>query len=112
MLAYVLNLVQQYERTHGREPNTLFINPQHAQALEESCPGLLSDQPPIPLGLAVQIRPASSLPHPHVAYLDTPRMEALETGASLQNRLQRLIRGDYPPPRATPRPIDYHSRLL
>jgi len=78
MLSYILGLVQKYEREHGDSPDTLYLNPEHCLAIERDCPGILADAKVIPMGLKIQVLPASSLPHPHVGRAQKSLLESLQ----------------------------------
>ncbi len=67
MISHILSQVARFRRTHGYNPNTLFISPTHCTALEESCPGIFSSHPPVQLGLTIQI--ATDRIHPEVGFV-------------------------------------------
>ena len=67
MISHILRQVRRFTETHGYRPNTLFISPAHCAALEQICPGILSEAPPIKLGLGVKLM--SDCTHPQVGFV-------------------------------------------
>lgn len=75
MLSYILRIMQEFERTYGRHPQVICLNPRHMRQLLDECPNFFSVDRPIPLGFRVKVMPESTLPHPKALWVP-PRAPA------------------------------------
>lgn len=80
MLSYLLRIMQEFERVHGRHPQVIYLNPRHMRHLEHECPDLFSDRRPVPLGFRIVVLPEEQLSHPKAAWLP-PRMPTTHRAA-------------------------------
>ena len=69
MLSYILRVMQEYERAHGRHPQVVYLNPRHMRQLMHECPDLFDENRSIPLGFRVVVLPEEELPHPKAVWL-------------------------------------------
>lgn len=69
MLSYILRIMQEFERTHGRHPQVICLNPRHMRQLMHECPDLFNERRPVPLGFRVVVLPEEELPHPKAVWL-------------------------------------------
>ena len=69
MYNYLLKIVQDFERTHGRHPQVICLNPSHMQRFMEECPDLFNEETAMPLGFRILIMPERELPHPKAMWL-------------------------------------------
>lgn len=69
MLSYILRIMQEFERMHGRHPQVIYLNPRHMRHLTIECPDLFSERRPVPLGFRIIVLPEEELPHPKAAWL-------------------------------------------
>lgn len=75
MLSYLLRIMQEFERAHGRHPQVIYLNPRHMRQLMQECPDLFNKHRPVPLGFRIVVLPEDELPHPKAAWLP-PRTPA------------------------------------
>lgn len=75
MLSYILRIMQEFERMHGRHPQVIYLNPRHMHHLMHECPDLFSERRPVPLGFRIVVLPEKELSHPKAAWLP-PRIPA------------------------------------
>jgi hypothetical protein len=94
MLSYLLGIIQEFERNHGRRPQLVCLNPRHLQALQEECPGLFDGETPNPLGFHITVLAEAELPHPKAVWMPT-RTRALQrtprVSAALLTWLERRL---------------------
>lgn len=69
MLDNILACTQAFEREHGEQPNVVFINPEHHQALLDLYPALFEHNTLLQLGLRLVIVHSRELIHPYVTYV-------------------------------------------
>lgn len=69
MLDHILACAQSYEREHGVQPNVVYINARHHQALLALYPALFENDPRWLLGLRLVILSRHELTHPQAAYI-------------------------------------------
>lgn len=69
MLSYILRIMQEFEREHGRRPQVICLNPRHMRELLHECPDLFNEKRPIPLGFRVVVLSEKELPHPKAMWL-------------------------------------------
>jgi hypothetical protein len=69
MLDHILACAQAFQREHGLQPNVVYINPDHHQALLVLYPSLFDNDPHWQLGLRLIIVPSGELIHPQAAYV-------------------------------------------
>lgn len=75
MFSYLMGIVQEFERNHGRRPQAVCLNPRHMQQFMDECPDLFERDTYMPLGFRIVILPESELPHPKALWLP-PRRQA------------------------------------
>lgn len=73
MFAYLLKIVQDFERRHGHRPQVICLNPEHMQQFMAECPDLFHPDTAMPLGFRILILPESELPHPKPMWLPKRR---------------------------------------
>jgi hypothetical protein len=73
MLSYLLGLIQDFERMHGRVPVLVSLNTRHMKHLLEECPDLVHDDEPFPFGFRISVLPEDELAHPVVSVLPVMR---------------------------------------
>ena len=73
MLSYLLGLIQELERTHGRVPVLVSLNARHMKCLMEECPNLTREDEPFPFGFRISVLPEEELAHPVVSVLPVMR---------------------------------------
>lgn len=69
MLSYLLGLIQEFERSHGRLPLLVRLNTRHMKALLGECPDLALSNDPFPFGFRISVVPEDQLAHPVVSLL-------------------------------------------
>jgi hypothetical protein len=69
LLSYLLGLIQQFERAHGRVPILLSLNARHLQLLLNECPELGCNDGPFPFGFRISVLPEEELAHPVVSLI-------------------------------------------
>ena len=69
MLDHILACAQAFQREHGLQPNVVYINPNHHQALLVLYPSLFDNDPRWQLGLRLIIVSSGELTHPQAAYV-------------------------------------------
>jgi hypothetical protein len=69
MLSYLLGLIQEFERSHGRLPLLVRLNTRHMKNLLDECPGLALSGVPFPFGFRISVLPEDELAHPVVTLL-------------------------------------------
>lgn len=69
MFAYLLQIVREFERRHGRRPQAICLNPKHMRQFMAECPDLFHPDTAMPLGFRIVILPESELPHPKPLWL-------------------------------------------
>ena len=79
MLSYILKIMQEFERAHGRRPHTICLNPRHMRQLMHECPDIFSERRPVPLGFRVVVLPEDELPHPKALWLPPRSSETRAT---------------------------------
>lgn len=75
MFSYLITIVQEFERKHGRRPQVVCLNPRHMHQFMQECPDLFEKDTYMPLGFRIVILPESELPHPKALWLP-PRRRA------------------------------------
>lgn len=70
MLNYILQQAQRFERRHGIQPNVVYMNEEHYQALTTELPGLFCNKPEVELGFKIAILSKQSISHPQVALIE------------------------------------------
>ena len=83
MLSYLLGLIQDFERIHGRVPVLVSLNDRHMKYLLRECPDLVRGDEPFPFGFRISVVPEDELPHPVVSVL--PVMRSTGEGPRWQN---------------------------
>jgi hypothetical protein len=73
MLSYLLGLIQEFERIHGRVPVLVSLNDRHIKYLMKECPDLVRSDEPFPFGFRISVVPEDELPHPVVSVLPVMR---------------------------------------
>ena len=73
MLDFVLREAAQFRRTHGYDPNVVYLTEEHFHQLRAALPLVFTDEPLIRLGFAIAILPKESLLYPRVAFV--PRVQ-------------------------------------
>ena len=86
MLSYLLGLIQEFERSHGRVPVLVSLNTRHMEYLLEECPDLVRDDEPFPFGFRISVLPEDELAHPVVSVLPVMRCSAERSRAVPQGR--------------------------
>jgi hypothetical protein len=76
MFAYLLKVIQDFERTHGHRPQVICLNPSHMQLFMEECPDLFDQDTAMPLGFRIMILPENELPHPKAMWLPPRKRNA------------------------------------
>ena len=89
MLSYLLGLIQEFERTHGRVPVLVSLNPRHMKYLLQECPDLVRDDEPFPFGFRISVVPEDELAHPVVSVLPVIRSSGERSCFPLNDRLAR-----------------------
>jgi hypothetical protein len=89
MLSYLLGLIQEFERRHGRVPVLVSLNPRHMQYLLQECPDLVRDDEAFPFGFRISIVPEDELAHPVVSLLSVPRSAGERSRFPVNDRLAR-----------------------
>jgi hypothetical protein len=93
MLSYILRIMQEFERMHGRHPQVIYLNARHMRQLMHECPDLFNAHRPVPLGFRVVEVSEEELPHPKAAWLPAPepkpRRKAEFAKASARSRASR-----------------------
>ena len=69
MFTYLLQVIQDFERTHGHRPQVVCLNPAHMRQFMEECPDLFAQETAMPLGFRILVLPESELPHPKAMWL-------------------------------------------
>jgi len=69
VLSYILRIMQEFERTHGRHPQVIYLNTRHMRQLMNECPDLFRKDRPVPLGFRIVELSEDELPHPKAAWL-------------------------------------------
>lgn len=69
MLSYILRIMQEFERAHGRHPQVIYLNARHMRQLMNECPDLFREDRPVPLGFRIVELSEEELPHPKAAWL-------------------------------------------
>ena len=69
MLSYILRIMQEFERTHGRHPQVIYLNSRHMRQLMNECPDLFREDRPVPLGFRIVELSEEELLHPRAAWL-------------------------------------------
>ncbi|HEX9811718.1 MAG TPA: hypothetical protein VGA88_06500 [Burkholderiales bacterium] len=80
MLSYILRIMQEFERAHGRHPQVIYLNTRHMRQLMNECPDLFREDRPVPLGFRIIELSEEELPHPRAAWLP-PESPPAERGA-------------------------------
>lgn len=91
MLSYLLGIIQEFERSHGRRPQFVCLNERHLQQLTEECPGLLNSDAAILLGFSIMVLPEAELPHPKAVWVPT-RTRPLQRRARVSSALLASIK--------------------
>lgn len=73
MLSYLLGLIQEFERIHGRVPVLVTLNARHMQYLLEECPDLARNDEPFPFGFRISVLAEGEVAHPMVSVLPVMR---------------------------------------
>ena len=73
MLSYLLGLIQEFERIHGRVPVLVSLSTRHMKYLLAECPNLMRDDEPFPFGFRISVFPEAELAHPVVSVLPVMR---------------------------------------
>jgi hypothetical protein len=73
MLSYLLGLIQEFERSHGRVPILVSLNTRHMKYLMAECPNLARHDEPFPFGFRISVVPEDELAHPVVSALPVVR---------------------------------------
>jgi hypothetical protein len=69
MLNYILRVIDEFQRTHGRRPQVVCLNPVHMQRFMEECPDLFDPKTAISLGFRIMVLPESELREPKAILL-------------------------------------------
>lgn len=69
MLAFILRETDTFRRTHGFDPNVLYLNMKQFRALQVCVPELFEDGQSVSLGLSLVILPEDALSHPRVGFI-------------------------------------------
>jgi hypothetical protein len=91
MLSHILGMIQEFERSHGRRPQLVYLNHRHLQELLQECPELLDSETAVPLGFRIVVVPATELPHPKAVWLP-PRMLTLRRSPRISSGVLSLNR--------------------
>lgn len=73
MLSYILGLIYQFQRKHGRLPRMVCLNHGHLAELKSECPGIFNKKQWPLLGFRIAIFSEYELPHPKVVWLPSIR---------------------------------------
>ena len=92
MLSYLLGLIQEFERTHGRVPVLVSLNTRHMKYLLQECPDLIRDDEPFPFGFRISVVSEDELAHPLVSVLPVMRAADERSSFLLNDRLARSPR--------------------
>ncbi|HEX7045844.1 MAG TPA: hypothetical protein VF203_14655 [Burkholderiales bacterium] len=79
MFSYLMGLVQEFEKRHGRRPQVVYLNARHMRRFMEECPDLFDPETAMPLGFRIVVLPESELSQPRAAWL--PRRRTRPRGA-------------------------------
>lgn len=69
MFTYLLGIIHEFERKHGRRPQLVCLNTRHMRQFMEECPDLFDRQTAMPLGFRILVLPESELSHPKAVWL-------------------------------------------
>ncbi|HEY6111906.1 MAG TPA: hypothetical protein VIV62_05280 [Chthoniobacterales bacterium] len=69
MLNEILKVIEEFQRTRGRRPQVVCLNPRHMQRFMEECPDLFDPKTAISLGFRIVILPESELTQPKAIWL-------------------------------------------
>jgi hypothetical protein len=69
MLNYILKMIDEFQRTRGRRPQLVCLNPRHMQQFMAECPDLFDPKTAIALGFRIMILPEAVLPQPKAVWL-------------------------------------------
>lgn len=73
MFSYILGIIQEFERKHGRRPQVICLNPRHMRQFMTECPDLFEQETAMPLGFRIMVLPESELAHPKAVWLPPRR---------------------------------------
>ncbi|MBE9516813.1 MAG: hypothetical protein IME93_07520 [Proteobacteria bacterium] len=75
MLAFIISMMQSYEKSHGVRPQLVYLNQKHLIQLLEECPWLqgMEDRPA--LGFRIVLISEKELPHPRVIWIPPLRRQ-------------------------------------
>lgn len=76
MLAFIIGMLQAYEKTHGFRPQLVYLNQNHLTQLLTECPWLnnMEDRPA--LGFRIVLISEKELPHPKVVWIPPMRRQS------------------------------------
>jgi hypothetical protein len=78
MLSHLYRLATSFRRAHGLTPNRLYLNRRHYQALRASLAGMRSETE-IERFLGMEIQVSTGIEHPDVAWVTSPRRQAVSS---------------------------------
>jgi hypothetical protein len=79
MFTYILKMIREFEKAHGRRPQLVCLNPRQMQLFMKECPDLFDKDKPMPLSFRILILPESELPHPKAVWMP-PRKHKVKRG--------------------------------
>jgi hypothetical protein len=106
MLSYLLGLIQEFERSHGRVPVLVSLNARHMHHLLQECPDLLRGDEVFPFGFRISVVPEDELAHPVVSVLPVMRSAGERSRFPVNDNLARSPQRESAPVAVTRR-IDH-----
>jgi hypothetical protein len=91
MLSHILGIIQEFERSHGRRPQLVYLNHRHLQELMQECPALFDSETAAPLGFRIVVLSEAELPHPKAVWI-APRVPALRRSPRISSGVLSLKR--------------------
>lgn len=73
MFSYLLGLIEEFEKQHGRRPQLICLNARHMRQFMDECPDLFDRETAMPLGFRILVLPESELRHPKAVWLPRRR---------------------------------------
>jgi len=77
MLSYILGLISDYQRQHGRIPRLVYLNHRHVEQLKAEHPEIFTKDQWPSLGFRILIVSEYELPHPKVVWFPTIRIRRI-----------------------------------
>ena len=79
MLNHILRIIDEFQRTHGRRPQLVCLNPRHMRQFMEECPDLFDPKTAISLGFRIVVLPESQLSQPKAVLLPRRARKPMRT---------------------------------